>query len=520
MPMTVSRSTPFALAATALAATLCGCAAVGPDYAGAPPVAVDAVQAPRFVRDAAASASAPASAPMPVAASAQASSASSASTSTSTSTSDSASRADAAAGAASASNAPWWHELDDATLDGLVEQALTGSPTLQAAQARLRAARAAFNQQEAKRRPTGSAAALGLGLWQAPGTDQESSAHLYSLGFDASWELDLFGGSRRAVEAASAQAQAVRADLADAQVSLAAEVAQAYVALRAQQCRLALLRDTATQDAQALALMRQRRERGVSTADEVEQRVAQGESTQAAAADVAAQLSASLDRLALLTGQAPGALDTVLGTAAPRLPALPRALRVGDPATLLQRRPDIRAAERRLAASSAQIGQQTAGYFPKISLLGDIGFAGTSLGKLLNGDSLALIAVPYLSWNVLDFGRTATAVRQAEAGRDEALANYQAAVLGALQDANTALARYGQQRQVLQRRLAQQASAGRSAELAQQRRQAGVASQLDLLDARRADIDARLQALEGEADLLKDFVALQKSLGLSWAAQG
>jgi len=93
-------------------------------------------------------------------------------------------------------------------------------------------------------------------------------------------------------------------------------------------------------------------------------------------------------------------------------------------------------------------------------------------------------------------------------------------VLGALQDANTALARYGQQRQVLQRRLAQQASAGRSAELAQQRRQAGVASQLDLLDARRADIDARLQALEGEADLLKDFVALQKSLGLSWAAQG
>jgi multidrug efflux system outer membrane protein len=321
------------------------------------------------------------------------------------------------------------------------------------------------------------------------------------------------------MESASAQAQAVRADLADAQVSLTAEVAQAYVALRSQQRRLALLQDTATLDAQGLALMQQRRDRGVSTADDLEQRAVQGEATQASVADVSAQVGASLDRLALLTGQAPGALDAALSTSSPRLPSLPQDVLVGDPATLLKRRPDIRAAERRLAASSAQIGQQTANYFPKISLLGDIGFAGTQFGKLLNGDSLALIAVPYLSWNVLDFGRTAAAVRQAEAGRDEAVANYEAAVLGALQDANTSLTHYGQQRQVLQRLLAQQASAGRTLGLAQQRRQAGVASQLELLDARRSDIDARLKALEGETTLLTDFVALQKSLGLGWQGE-
>ncbi|HEY4068890.1 MAG TPA: efflux transporter outer membrane subunit [Burkholderiaceae bacterium] len=483
--MTSSRSTPFALLAGALAAMLCGCAAVGPDYAGAPPVAPDAIQAPRFARDASGSASASASTSAP----------------------------------AAPASADWWRGLDDATLDALVEQALRGSPTLQAAEARLRAARASLNQQQANGRPSGSASALGLGLVQAPGTSEQTSTHLYSIGFDATWELDLFGGTRRAVESASAQALAVRADLADAQVSLAAEVAQTYVALRAQQRRLALLQDTATLDGQGLALMQQRRDRGVSTDDELEQRKSQGEGTQASMADVSAQISASLDRLALLTGQAAGALDATLAAPSPSLPTLPQELRVGDPAALLKRRPDIRAAERRLAVRNAQIGQQTANYFPKLSLLGDIGFAGAGLGKLVSGDSLALIAVPYLSWNVLDFGRTAAAVRQAEANRDEALANYQAAVLGALQDANTSLAHYGRQRQVLQRLLAQQASTGRTLGLAQQRRQAGVTSQLDLLDARRGDIDARLKALDGEAELLKDFVALQKSLGLGWQAE-
>ena len=472
--MTIFRSTFLAIAV----ALLCGCAAVGPDYHGAPTVASAsaAVQAPRLARDAG-SATAPAT-------------------------------------------ARWWLALHDPALDALVLQALEGSPTLHAAEARLRASRAAFNAQEAKSHPSGSASALGAGVWQAPGTDASTTAHLYSVGFDATWEIDLFGGTRRALESASAQAQAVQADLADAQVSLAAEVAQAYLALRAQQRHGVLLQDTATLDAQGLALMQQRFDRGVSTADELEQRKAQAEATQASLADVAGQVSTSLDRLALLTGQAPGALDAALGAPLESLPALPQDVAVGDAASLLKRRPDIRAAERRLASSNAQIGQHVADYFPKVSLLGDIGFAGTHFGKLLNGNSLSLIAVPYLSWNVLDFGRTAAAVRQAEAGRDEAVANYEATVLGALQDANTSLAQYGQQRQVLQRLLAQQASSGRTLGLAQQRRQAGVSGQLDLLDARRSDIDARLKSLDGEAMLQRDFVALHKSLGLGWQAEG
>ncbi|WP_233151802.1 efflux transporter outer membrane subunit [Pelomonas sp. KK5] len=454
----------------ALAALLSACAAVGPDYQG-PPIAPSPAG---FVR-----ADATQARPGPVA-------------------------------------AAWWRSLNDPALDALVDQALKQSPTLQAAEARLRAARATLRQQEANAKPKGSASAIGAGVWQGPTTDQSSTIQLYSVGFDATWEVDLFGGTRRATEAASAQAQAVQADLADAQVSLAAEVASTYVGLRGQQARQALLRDTAAFDAQALALTRQRREAGVATADEVEQRTQQGDATQAALADVAADIAASLDRLALLTGQAPGTLDAEMASGAAVLPSVPAGVAIGDPASLLQRRPDIRAAERRLAGRTAQIGQQTANYFPKLTLLGNVGVASTDAGQLLRASNLALAAVPYLSWNFLDFGRTTAAVHQAEANRDEAVANYQAAVLTALQDANTALSRFGQRRQSVQSLQAQQASAGRTLALTQQRRAAGASSQIDLLDARRREAEAQGKALDGEAALLKDFVALQKSLGLGW----
>ncbi|MBB3196617.1 efflux transporter outer membrane subunit [Roseateles terrae] len=494
-----------ALLVSAVLLAMAGCTTVGPDYRGAPPVAAEALKAPRFVRDGAGAGNA-SNAP---------------GTALATSSNQATAPSSAPSGKpVAAPTAAWWLSLNDPQLNALIDQALANSPTLQAAQARLRQSRAALRQQEAQRMPKGSASALGAGVWQAPGTRSESTLHLYSVGFDATWEADLFGGTRRATEAATAQAESVQADLADAQVSLAAEVAQAYASLRAQQQRQDLLRATATADAQTLDLTRQRQSRGVSAADDVEQRLLQGESTQASLADVAAQISMSLDQLAVLTGQAPGALDAPLASSSGHLPALPDTVAIGDPSGLLQRRPDIRAAERRLAASQARIGQKEAGYFPKLTLLGDIGMAGTDLGHLLTSKSLALVGVPYLSWNVLDFGRTQAEVRQAEAGRDEAVAQYHATVLSALQDANTALSRYGQQRQALMHLLAQQASAERSLALAQQRRQAGAGSQLDLLDAQRNQVTAALRTLDGEAALVKDFVSLQKSLGLGWGVGG
>jgi NodT family efflux transporter outer membrane factor (OMF) lipoprotein len=454
---------------------LAGCVTVGPDYGGAPDVASDALNAKSFAR------------------------------------------APANGVAAQAPVAAWWQALDDAQLDELIEAALSDSPDLHAAKARLRQSRASLSQQQAQGLPTIGGMAAAAALQTGPGTDQQQTTELYIGGFDASWEADLFGGTRRAVEAASAESEAVDADLADVQVSLAAEVANAYVELRAQQQRRLLLRQTVAYEKQMLALTQQRRERGVATASEVEQMASQLQGSQATLNQIDAAIAASLDQLALLTGRTPGALDGEL--AAPKaLPRLPQTVAIGDPADLLKHRPDIRAAERRLASSNAQIGEKTAAYFPKLTLFGNIGFSADDPTHLIRASNATLIGVPYLSWNFFDFGRTKAAVRGAEAGRDVALAKYEGTVLGALRDANTSLSRYGYQRDSVVKLLAQQASARHMTELTQQRRKAGTASLIELLDAQRSLCAVQQNTIEGQAELLKDFVSLQKSLGLGWRA--
>lgn len=477
----MSTRSPSSLSSSALALALAGlpwlsaCTTVGPDYTGAPRLA-QAADGP-LIRAAGAGAQNPA-APVSV----------------------------------------WWQSLGDATLDRLIAEALAASPDLQAAQARLRQARATLAQQEAKGKPQGSASALALGLSSAPGTDAAQSAHFYSAGFDASWEIDLFGAHRRTVEGAEAQAGQALAELADVQVSLAAEIVQAYGDLRARQQGLTLLRELATLDEQTLALTRQKLERGIATGIDLERQTTRVQTSARDVQEAEGAISETLDRLALLCGQAPGALDARLaGTGA--LPQVPREVAVGDVAALLQHRPDIRAAERRLAASNALIGQREAGYFPKLSLLGYIGLGATEPGQLLKRSSATLLGAPYLSWNFLDFGATAAGVRQAEAGRDEARAKYQSTVLQALRDANASLTRYGHQRQSLLSRLAQQASAERSLALTRQRRQAGVASLIELQDAQRSALQARQDSLNAQAALLQDFAALHKSLGLGWGEQ-
>jgi multidrug efflux system outer membrane protein len=468
----MSRTFKFQLPVLLTSLTLAGCMTVGPDYHGAPDVAKNAVQAKAFARTPFGT-----DANSPVAA--------------------------------------WWVALGDTQLDALIEQALSNSPDLRAATARLRQSRASLKQQQAQRLPTASASAAGAVIETAPGTSQSQTTKLYVTGFDASWEADLFGGTRRAIEAASAESDAVDADLADVQVSLAAEVANNYVELRAQQQRRGLTAQIAELDQQTLTLTQQRRDRGVASAMEVEQAASQLDGTQSTLNQIDAAITDALDQLALLTAQTPGSLDATLASQK-ALPTLPQTVAIGDPAALLQRRPDIRAAERRLASSQAQIGEKVADYFPKLTLFGDIGFSSDSPTHLVRARNAALVGVPYLSWNIFDFGRTEAAVRGAEAGRDEAIAKYEGTVLTALRDANSALSRYGYQRDSVVKLLSQQASSERSTVLTQQRRNAGAASQIDLLDAERTLYNVQQNSIGGQADLLKDFVSLQKSLGLGW----
>lgn len=491
--MTAFRFSRFPCAPLGALAAACALAActVGPDYRGAPAVAPEAASAASFVRTPARGV-----APTP------------------------------------APNA-WWLALNDPQLNALIDAAFAHNPDLRAAQARLRESRAQLQQQRAAELPKVSASAAALRMREpdlsalsGSGSSQSSSGgggplQFYTAGFDASWEIDLFGGTRRAVEAASDEADAVNADLADAQVSLAAEVAQAYIDLRDEQQRLAIAQRTAGLQQQMLALTEQRRAGGTAAEVDVERLTTQVETTRSTLTPLAAQVEISLDQLAVLTGKAPGALDAELAAPQP-LPAMPASVPVGDPATLLAQRPDIRAAERRLASSNAQIGEHVADFLPKLTLFGDLGFTAADPGHLMRKSNFSWMGVPYLQWNVFDFGRTLGAVRGAEASRDEADARYEKAVLAALQDANGALSRYGYQREHLVTLQKVQASAERSATLMRQRYRAGASSLVDLLDTQRAEFVSQQDVVSGQAELLKDFVSLQKSLGLGWkpASQG
>lgn len=413
--------------------------------------------------------------------------------------------------------AAWWTALGDPELDKLIDRALTHSPDIAAAQARLRQSRASLAQQDANALPKASASAAALRARRPDALPLSGSGplQLYTAGFDASWEVDLFGGTRRAIEAASAQADAVQADLADAHVSLAAEVAQAYVDLRAQQQRGRIARRSAEYEQQILELTEQRRLRGVASESDVERSRTQVGTTRASIAPIDADLSESLDRLAVLCGSEPGALDAELAAPAP-LPTLPQTVSVGDPSTLLRQRPDIRSAERKLASMNAEIGEHTADLFPKLTLYGDLGYSAADPGHLVRKSNMSWIGAPYLSWNVLDFGRVRSQIRGAEAQRDEAEATYRSTVLGALRDADTSLSRYGHQRENVAQLLGVEASANRSATLIEQRYRAGASSMIDWLDAERTQLSAQQNTVNGQAQLVKDFVSIQKSLGLGW----
>ncbi|MGG1947489.1 efflux transporter outer membrane subunit [Trinickia sp. NRRL B-1857] len=483
--MSIRRSPRF-VAASCTAIALCALSActVGPDYHGAPPVAADAIKAGTFVR-----------AP--------------------------------GAGVVGTEPAPnaWWHALGDTQLDALIEAALAHNPDIHVAQARLRAARAQLMRTRANELPKASVDAAAVRM-RSPDLSALSGGNrngrgplqLYTAGLDASWEIDLFGGTRRSIEAASDEADALDADLADTQVSLAAEVAQAYIDLRDEQQRLVLAKRSAGLQQQMLTLTQQRRAHGTAADVDVERLAGQVQTTRAALVPLDQQIAESLDRLAVLTGQAPGALDAELADARP-LPALPATVAVGDAAALLRQRPDIRAAERRLASSNAQIGEHVADYFPKVSLLGDIGFTAADPGHLFRKTNFSWLGVPYLQWNVLDFGRVSADVRSAQASRDEASAHYEHTVLAALEDANSALSRYGHQREHVVRLEEVDASAQRASTLMRQRYGAGVASAIDLLDTERTQFSAQQDVIAGRAQLIEDFIQLQKSLGLGWQAR-
>ena len=417
-------------------------------------------------------------------------------------------------------SANWWTLFNDQELNRLVTAALAGSPNIEIAEARLQEGRAALRAAHADELPnTGASAAylrahnLSTLLGSADGGG--SDLNLYAVGFDATWEVDFFGAKRRAAEEAAAAAQGSRAALADAHVSLTAEVAQAYVQLRDAQQRVALTLRNIEIEQQLLDLMRLRQSAGSASDLDVARLSNQLQTTRASLGSLKASVVQQMDRLATLTARPPSALDAELAAVEPAPPP-PAQIAIGDPAGLLRRRPDIAIAERKLAQQNAVIGEKVAALFPKVTILGDIGFASLTPSALLNSNDFTYIAAPILQWTPWDFGRTHAHIAQAEAARDEAESQYRQSVLTALDDAETALAQYGEQRDTVQQFAQARASAEQVYALTDIRVRGGTASTTDLLDADSKRLQSEVSYQGALAQLSEDFIALAKSLGLGW----
>jgi len=271
--------------------------------------------------------------------------------------------------------------------------------------------------------------------------------------------------------------QASQADLQDAQVTLAKNVATAYIGLRAAQQRLLLARQTEDLRARILTLTHQRRRLGTASDGDVETAMTELEQAQGNLHPVAAQADTYLDELAALLGQEPGTLDALIGAPA-ALPLPPAQTAIGNPADLLRRRPDIRGAERRLAAVNETIGANIAQYFPQVSLLGFVGVVSNGTANLLSSRNLTALGVPSLTWNIRDFPKIGPHVTEARANYAAQEASYRQTVLLALRDANEALSTFGHRNETVATLIDRQASADHLASIARLRNDAGTASTL------------------------------------------
>jgi NodT family efflux transporter outer membrane factor (OMF) lipoprotein len=435
--------------------------------------------------------------------------------------------------------ARWWAGFDDPTLDKLVERALRDNLDLQTAASRIREARqqeivsgaAAWPSLSANAQLThthlsqNSIGGLGTLASQSGGAagGANSSAfglpgfdfNTYQLGFDASWELDLFGRTRRAVEAAHDTTTASVWTARDTQVSLVAEVADTYLALRAAQRRLAINRRDLARQQELLAQIRARAASGLATGLDVRQQETTVAATASALPPLSAEVEVRLHALGVLLGAPPEALLDALGAAAPPTPP---AIPAGLPADLLRRRPDIRAAERQLAAATANIGVAVADYYPDLTLTASPALVSTALSNLLTWGSRNLSAGPGISWNLFDGGKVKANVAIATERQRQALLAYRKTVLTALQDVEDALTRSEADR-TLQQDLARRSDSARAAaELSRAQYRAGLVPLSTVLTTEAALLSAEDTAAQNDASSAQDVVALYKALGGGWNA--
>mgnify|MGYP001343506423 FL=1 len=410
----------------------------------------------------------------------------------------------------------WWQQFDDPALSQLVQQSLKENRELRVAFARLRAARAIRDDVGNDQLPVITSRASGeFGKAQQPPTSEERiRQERYDLGLDMAWELDLFGRIERSIEASEAQSEAAEAELYQLQVSLIAELVDAYGNLRGAQLRERIARDNLKNQSQSRALTEQLRDAGIGSELDVLRADARLAATEASLPQLQADEARARHRIATLLGQRPEQLSVDLS---PRpLPVIAKALPIGDPAELLRRRPDVRVAERQLAAATANVGVATADLFPRVSLSGFLGFTAGRGSQLGAAAANAWGVAPTISWAAFDLGSVRARLRGAEADADGALAGYEQQVLLALEESENAFSDYAKRQQRLVSLVRQVEASRAAAEQAAIRYREGTEDFLVLLDAERERLAAEDAQAQAEIELYRGIVAIYKALGGGW----
>jgi multidrug efflux pump len=424
---------------------------------------------------------------------------------------------------AAAAETNWWRGFNDATLDGLVERTVAANHDLRIATARVREARALRAIVALDALPTVHA---GASYTKAVGSKdsthglprEQREVELYNSGLDAAWELDLFGRVRRSLQAGTAEVAAAEALRRDLVVTLISEVARNYFELRGAQNELNVARQNAQNQRETLDITLAKLQAGRATELDTARARAQLDATLALLPLLETSAKRAVHRLGVLSGQEPTALEP--GLAQPQaLPALPPLVAIGAPAELLRRRPDIRAAERALAAATARIGVATADLFPRVAFNGRLALEAGEFSALGKAGSDTYSFGPGITWAALDLGRVRARIKAAHARADAELAFYEKTVLTALEETENALVEFGRAQARRDYLEASARAAQEAVTLANDRYRSGIADFLPVLDAQRTQLSIQQQLAQSQTLTATALVAVYKALGGGWESE-
>ena len=411
----------------------------------------------------------------------------------------------------------WWKTLDDPILTNLIEKAISGNLDLKNARSRVREARARRDIRESRLFPTVDASATATRNRLSEDRYGGDDYSLYAAGFDAGWEIDVFGGIRRSVEAANAEVQATEAAMRDVMVSLLSEVALNYLDVRTFQLGIEVAVRNLEAQERSYRLALSRYEAGLTNELSVQQAGYNMESTRSKIPVLRTALVGAMNRLSVLLGLKPGALNKELAQQAP-IPVPPLKVAVGIPAEALRRRPDIRRAERQLAAQTAQVGVATADLYPRFTLLGSIGLETLSLGNVFSASGLAYLIGPRITWPVFNAGAIRSNIEVQTERQEQALIQYEYTILTALEEVENAMVAYAQEQNRMKALKASVRAAERAVLLSESQYQAGLTDFTGVLDAQRSLFSFQEQLAKSRGNVTSNLVRLYKALGGGWTS--